>query len=328
MSYSTNELDNFSLALPITQNARRTAQQFANEQPTPQKAEQVRLNTLAVYAVNDYLQMMGVPTNLKASDSWNPVLRLCADVADLEVTGIGRLECRPHRLHQETCYVPPEVWADRIGYIVVQIDEQTFEATILGFTQHTATEELPISRLQPVENLIDRLHPSELPLVSTPTPQRPRVNLGQWLVNAFETGWETLESLLTPAEPNFAFRFRSAPDFALTDSELPDNSIRRAKSIDLGMQLAGHPVALVVELQPESDTKTNILLQVHPTGEQLYLPPLLQLTVLDETGFVFLEAQSRSADNYVQLQFSGFRGEQFSVKVSLGDASVTEDFTI
>jgi hypothetical protein len=328
MPISTSELDEFSLPLPITQTARRTAQQFANEQPTPHKAEQVRLNTLAVYAVNDYLQMMGVPTNLEVSDSWNPVLRLCADVADLDVTGVGRLECRPHRLHQETCHIPAEVWSDRVGYVIVQIDESSLEATVLGFTQSVTTEELPIRQLQPIEDLIDLIHqPTPSGALATPTIAQPsRVNLSQWLLNAFETGWQTVESLLSPAEPEWAFR--GAPDLAIADSELSAGGVRRAKPIDLGVQLAGYPVALIVELTPEPDGKTNILLQVHPTGNQTYLPPLLELTVLDESGAVFLEVEARSTDNYMQLEFSGFPGEQFSVKVALGDASVIEDFVV
>jgi hypothetical protein len=133
MSYNTNEMEDFALPLPITRMARRTAEEFANRQPTPQKAEQVRLNTLAVCVVNDYLQMMGIPTDLSVGDSWNPVVLLGADVADLEVTGVGRLECRPVRMHQQTCHIPPEVLSDRIGYVVVQIDESSLEATVLGF---------------------------------------------------------------------------------------------------------------------------------------------------------------------------------------------------
>ncbi len=331
MTYHTNEVEDFALPLPITQTARLTAQQFASMQPTPQKAEQVRLNTLAVYVVNDYLQMMGIPTDLSVSDSWNPVVRLCADVADLEVAGVGRLECRPVRRHQPTCYVPPEVWSDRIGYVVVEIDESYAEATVLGFAQTAATEELPINQLRPAEDLLDRLNqPIQVesavaPAVSGTTT---RVNLSQWLVNVFETGWQTLETLLNPVEPDLAFSFRSADSAVLVDAEQPDVGIRRAKLIDLGMQLAGYPVALIIELIPESDQRRNILLQVHPTGNQMYLPPLLQLTVLDESGLVFLEAQARSADNYIQLQFKGLPGEQFSVKVALGDVSVMEDFVV
>jgi hypothetical protein len=343
MAYHINEIEEFALPLPITQMARRTAQQFASQQPTDQKAEQVRLNTLAVYAVNDYLQMMGIPTDLAVSDSWNPVVRLCADVADLEVIGVGRLECRPVRKHQQTCYVPPEVRTDRIGYVVVQIDESSLEATVLGFcpianspnpswvTDETlAIDELPISQLQAVENLIDRLNqpiPSTVPATSVAA-QRPRVNLSQWFVNVFETGWQTIESFLNPAEPDLAFSFRSAESTLLIDDEQSDISVRRAKLIDLGMQIGGYPVALIVEVIPGFNDKSDIILQVHPTGNQIYLPPLLQLTVLDESGLVFLEAQARSADNYIQLQFSGLPSEQFSVRVALGDASIMENFVV
>lgn len=83
------------IPMPITQSAQQIALQFASEQPNEPKALQVYLNTLAVCAVNNYLRIMDVPTDLTASDSWNPVLRLAADVADLWVIGLGRLECRP-----------------------------------------------------------------------------------------------------------------------------------------------------------------------------------------------------------------------------------------
>ncbi len=330
MTYHTNEIEDFSLPLPITQSARRTAQQFASEQPTPQKAEQVRLNTLAVCAVNDYLQLIGISTDLSLSDSWNPVMRLCANVADLEVTGVGRLECRPITRQQQTCYVPPEVWSDRVGYVVVQIDESSCEATVLGFAQAAAIEELPLNQLRPVEDLIDQLNqPMQLEATVTSAVSKvTEVNLSQWLVNAFESGWQAIESLLNPTQPDLAFSFRSAPGSVVAEEELANTGVRRAKLVDLGIELANYPIILMVELTPESEQRRNILLQVHPGGNQTYLPPLLQLTVLDESGLVFLEAQSRTADNYIQLQFSGLPGEQFSVRVALGDAYVTEDFVI
>lgn len=331
MTYSTNETEDLALPLPITLTARRIAQQFASGQPTAQKAEQVRLNTLAVCVVNDYLQMLGTSTDISKSDSWNPVVRLGADVADLVVTGIGRLECRPIRAYEPTCLIPAEVCSDRIGYVVVQIDESFREATVLGFTQTAATLELPISQLRPLEDLIDHLERLMQPVATarSAVAGRTRVNLSQWLEDVFEAGWQTVEALLNPPETGLAFSFRSADSSVVTAaSTLPEAGIRRGKLIDLGMQLAASPVALIVELRPESEVKTNILLQVHPTGSQTYLPPSLQLIVLDESGSTFLEAQARSADNYIQLQFSGEPEERFSVKITLGDASITEHFVI
>lgn len=101
----------------------------------------------------------------------------------------------------------------------------------------------------------------------------------------------------------------------------------RGRMIDLGIQLVRHPVALIVYFNPESNNKWNILLQLRPGGGQTYLPPEVQMIVLD-AGEVFLEARSRSADNWIQLEFSGQPGERFSVKVALGDASIVEDFVI
>ncbi|MFE1746975.1 DUF1822 family protein [Coleofasciculus sp. H7-2] len=330
MTYNTHELEDFALPLPITQAARRLAQQFATQQPTPHKAEQVLLNTLSVFVVNDYLQMMGIPTNLAASDSWNPIVRLCSDVADLEVPGIGRLECRPLRSTEQICHIPPEVWSDRIGYVMVQIDESLREASVLGFTPSIATSELPISQLRSPEDLIDRLQQLMHPATVAPASSlnrsfsRTQANLSQWFNNVFEAGWQTVETLLTPAS-NLAFSFRG--DVVAPSLEQPEAAVRKAKLIDLGIEIADLSVALVVEINPESEEKTNILLQVHPTGSQTYLPPSLKLIVLND-GSNFLEAESRNADDYIQLEFSGSPGEQFSVRVALGNASIQEDFVI
>lgn len=54
----------------------------------------------------------------------------------------------------------------------------------------------------------------------------------------------------------------------------------------------------------------------------------MQLTVLDKSGAVFLEAQARSADNYIQLKFRGEPKEEFTVQVALHDACVKEHFVI
>ena len=54
-----------SLEMPITRKSLATAEQFASEQPHPQQQEQVRLNTLAVLAVHDYLELIAIETELQ-----------------------------------------------------------------------------------------------------------------------------------------------------------------------------------------------------------------------------------------------------------------------
>jgi len=199
---------------------------------------------------------------------------------------------------------------------------------VLGFIQTAATEYIPISELQPLEDLCDRL--SELKQLVEVIHELPLqvACLSQWLENVFDTSWQTLEALLGSTQTNLAFSFRRNDNSQETSSQHHEASVRRAKLIDLGLQLAGHSVALIVELRQASQQKTDILIQVHPTGSQTYLQPLLQLIVLDESEEIFLEAQARSADNYIQLQFSGKPRERFSVKVALGDVSITENFVI
>jgi Protein of unknown function (DUF1822) len=333
MTYSTQNVEEFALPLPITQQARHTAQQFARYHPTPQKADQVRLNTLAVAVVNDYLQLMGIETDLSASDSWSPVMQLYADVADLQIRGAGRLECRP--IHgsgspDQRCAIPPDVWEDRIGYVVVDINESLQEATLLGFVAHAAVEELAIGQLQSPETLLDHLDRILHPLTQrvAEAAEQTLVNLSQWFQNVFETGWQAADSLLNSGGLTPAFGFRGATRSSLEPTARQEPAIRRAKLIDLGIQIANYPVALVVELNPNPNQTVEVCLQVHPTQAQPYLPPELKLVVLDQSGNRFLEAQSREADNYIQLIFSGNPGERFSIQVALGEASVTEDFVI
>jgi hypothetical protein len=314
MTFSTQS--EFALPLPIPRSALATAQQFADEQPTPQKAAQIQLNTLAVSVVNDYLQLMGIDTDLTASDCWNPVTRLCADVADLVLPHVGRLECRPVSPDRTTCHVPPEVWDDRAGYVIVQIDEALQAAIVLGFTPTVDSETVSLKSLRSPEDLIDHLYELRQPELA-----RSLVSLNQWFQGIFETGWQSVESLLNPSEVRFAYRGReSAIDFP-----------RRAKLINLGIQDLGiqdhHSVALVIELRPQANEQTEILLQVHPTNTA-FLPPQLHLSVLDDIDNTFLEVQSRNADNYIQLQFSGNAGEQFKVSIALEDAHVIEKFVI
>jgi hypothetical protein len=348
MIYNPGVREDFAVPLPITENARRTAEDFASQQATPAKAEQVRLNTLAVCVVNDYLQMMGMTTDIEASDSWNQLLRLFANVADLELPGVGRLECRPIQAQTPSCTIPPEVWDLRVGYVVVEIDDQLEEAKLLGFVPSARVEELPLNQLQSPENFLDYVYTLRLKSDIQPAPSSIQVNLTQWLAGVFASGWQTVESLLNPPQlsPDFAFRswdtrttldvseFASRSEDALTT---PDTTtpVRRAKLISWGVELNESPLVLVVEVTPVNapsavggnEPPIRILLQLYSVN-QTHLPTGVQLTVLDETGQQILQAISRNLDQYLQLQMGGTPGEAFTVQVSFGDASAVEEFVI
>ncbi|MEG4251864.1 DUF1822 family protein [Microcoleus sp. AT3-A2] len=191
-----------SLPMPITQKALQLAQQFATQQRHPQRHEQVYLNTLAVLAVRDYLKIIDIETDLTQCDSWNPVIRLFADAADLYVKGLGKIECRPinnrpqnqendhnSSAHPpEICPVPVEARAERIGYIAVEIDEEEKEARLLGFSPTAEEGELLLSKLHSLDDFLEHLEH----LFDS------KINLRQWLVNVFTSDWQPFEAVFNP----------------------------------------------------------------------------------------------------------------------------------
>jgi len=313
------------LPMPMTRRAIQTAVQFAAQQTNPQKKQQVYLNTLAVWAVHDYLQLMEIDTNLSKSDSCNPLVRQWADVADLPVRGLGKLECRPvlacrrveqpDALSSPICRVPPEVWDDRIGYVVVEIDEHRKQATILGFAKTAGNGELFLNQLESVHALLEHLEYLA----------QPEVNLSQWLNNSIDAGWQTLEELLSPHQ--LAFNFRSATQIETSQTENLPQGVKRGKLLCLGQPSELFQVALVVELSPKAFAGMSIWVKLYPTGSQTLLPPELQLMVLDEADIPVMQAEARNTEN-IQLRFSGSPGERFSIKVALGEFSLTEAFVI
>ena len=313
----------FTFTGPISPAARRRAEQLCRQQATPEKGEQVRLNTLSVSFVNSYLQCMGFETDLEASDSWNPVHQTLMDVADLSLKSLGFLECRPVRGEPQFVYVPPEVQSNRIGYVVVQISRSFREATLLGFVTQVQTEFLPLSQLQPLSNLLDYLEDLTQVKKGEIAPRlllknKSLINLKQWLKEIFEADWQEVENILGTQTAALALSLRSSNNVLVS----------RGKLIELGKETNGQSVVIVVALSPENSQSMDIIVEVHPTSGQTYITPNLQLTVLDYEGAAVMEAQARSSNKNIQLQFSGEPGERFSIKVALEDVSVIEDFII
>jgi len=153
------------------------------------------------------------------------------------------------------------------------------------------------------------------------------INLSEWLKNpeSSQYHWQPVELFLSNQEGNLSSRYASAPRSRSADAETPTRSVSKVREIPL----PGHPLVLIINCQLESDGRRDILVRLYPsTEEQTYLPQGVQLIILDESGEVFLEAQSRSADNWIQLEFRGEAGEPFSIKVVFGDLSVTDNFAI
>lgn len=141
------------------------ARKFAASQPNAEKNQQVYRNTLAVLAVNTFVQELRYKTDLDAGESWHPVLRMFHNVADLVLPGIGKIECCPVMLG-ETAISLPQVRENRIAYLAVGFAEPFDKVKLLGFIPAVEileeTEEISLTNLKPIEELLDYLDRIEL----------------------------------------------------------------------------------------------------------------------------------------------------------------------
>lgn len=160
-----NNTENRLLNVPLGREAHHFAKQSVTEVmsliPINQKREigkQIYLNSLAIYAVNSYLQWLDYETNLNG-DFANSLLRSRLNIADLIITGIGNLECRYLWDNETSLTIPNEVTENRIGYVLVQFSEALNQAKLLGFTNELNDHQtISINDLKSLDDLIDYLY--------------------------------------------------------------------------------------------------------------------------------------------------------------------------
>lgn len=149
------------LTVPIELKAHEMARQLAAVQSTVQKGKRVYLNALAVYAVHSYLKWLQIETHLEGSDSFNPAKTALANVADLLITGIGSLECRPVLPGETSIFLPEEVIENRIGYVGVQFSDRLDSVQLLGFAPTfdslNPPQQFAVAELKPIDALIDQI---------------------------------------------------------------------------------------------------------------------------------------------------------------------------
>ncbi|MEL7039426.1 MAG: DUF1822 family protein [Cyanobacteria bacterium J06592_8] len=305
------------LTIPITSRERRLAEQFKMQHAQPELTEQVYRNTLAVWAVNYYCQCLEIPTNLEGSDSWDSVMQSLSDVADLNLPGIGQLECRPVESGATTVEIPAEVWGDRIAYIIVELNPFYTEAKLLGFLPSTSTGKVPLSLLQPLENLPDVLAPPQPQIIT---------DLSDWLHHQFEESWQAIDSFIKDTQIAYAVRTKYAYRTVPESSSGGKPAVERIKLLGAEIEQAGKPLAMLVEVKPTSISEVDIGIEVSPT-QVSESPQNLHVMILDETGDVLMEAQAKSTEE-IKLEFSGEKGDRFSVQLVWDDLCLTEQFAI
>lgn len=298
-----------NLTVPISVEAKTIATQFQLQQSNPQKSQQIYRNTIAVYVVKLYLESIGWETDFSSSSNCIPLMENMMNVAELNVKNYGKVECVAVFPEVDKIHIAKELWLDRIAYIAVEFGESATEAKLLGFLKNVSTEEITTSKLFPVYEL-----PSYL------TSLKKIVNLSQWFQNIFVADWDIADELIKTQELALGFR---------TTQMAKENTIKAAKLIDLGIELEHQSIALLMSLTPVEDGKVGIRVQLHPTGNEIYLPPNLKLAMLSKSGENLQKVETRGQDNYIQLKwFKARPGKFFSLHVSIHELSWIENFVI
>ena len=323
-------------SIKLTLSDRLHAQEFSQQQSRAEKAQQVYKNTLAVTAVNTYLQCLGWITSLKTSDSWNYLMQTLLDTADLELPNYGKLECRPVESAHNVMVIPEEVTQKRVAYIAVSIEESQNSARILGFTTETTALTVPLDRLRAIAELPEYLEQYHHNLIHQ---NQALPKLSSWLLGGVEAGWQKWETFLA-TQPNLAFLDSSQGKFCFrsfasqvssetnVSRETLTTGISRVKLWNLGNPDNYIEIALVISLSSVKLSELEVSVKVCPTNEHNYLPSGLLIQILDETQQPVLQAHTKSTNEAIEFFLSGEIGEFFSIQAVFDDAVKTESFMI
>lgn len=328
MTHSSQSLSHPIIPVPIASESEQLARDLAQQHPMQEHAEQVYRNLLAVFTVNNYVKILGLPTDLTHCDCWNPFLRMTLNVADLEIVGYGRLECRPvsqaDLLPEATSYiVPADIDEDeRIGYVVVQIDGdlERYEpktAQILGFTKQSQNGMIDLTNLTSMFELPDYL----ATCLETQTPKPFVTHLTRWFENTVEQSWQAVDELLHPSlMPSYQVR-------ALTEVHALSDRVF-AKLLTLDTVYDGQSVFLIVKVTDSAKAELDIELKICSASDQVFLPPGLDVTVVDEDNQSVMNAQARAENRWVEMGFHAERGDRFQLRIQLDTVVLTEFFLV
>jgi hypothetical protein len=316
--------------MPLTLHHHYRADQLRQRQAAS-KAKQIFLNALAVQAAADYLTCMGVLVDLDNSEGLNPLVQVLSDSAGLLLPGQGTLECRPVLPDAEACWIPPETWSDRLGYLAVQVNADLTEAQLIGFLPSVESEQVELSQFQSIEGVLDVLEPSAGLASTRQSIEQTITQLGQWLQGMVSSGWQTMDELLTGSDlqPALSFRAADAPEAWMTRGKiitLPTSPVP-SQYYSLAVDTPEAQVALFVGVLPNTETEVEVWVRVCPLAPSSYLPHDMLIQVLDRNGESVMQAQSRQTD-MIQLRFQASHNESFCLQLSLDDWSITEAFVI
>ncbi|MBW4667843.1 MAG: DUF1822 family protein [Cyanomargarita calcarea GSE-NOS-MK-12-04C] len=302
----TDKLDvllELAIPLPIPVSFRRQAETYALQYFTQDVRERVYFNTLAVLVANEYFRMLGFETNLAKPERWNAANRLWSEANEIELSGLGCLECCVIKLEQFSIVLPQESLSGNLGYLFVEINSQN-TATLLGFLPvshiETTDSEVLLTDLLSMDDMIDYLVPQEessfTQIVETNNltqefTDKKITYLRNWLNSIYEADWQP--------------------------------SMRDLKTVTCKktLELAGQTFEIQLSVSQDDEL---ILVRVIVQGASSSLPRGMQVSVPDESE-IYTETVNEEAD-LISIPLELSKGEEFWVELRIGQSFIREYF--
>lgn len=286
--------------VPLTRLAHQEAQAYYHPQKNSQKAKEIYLNYLAIYAVDYYLNCFGIMTKKEDKSLLAAINKTLLNVAELEIIGQGKIECRPVLPQQKNCYIPTETWQNRIGYVAVKFNQALTEAKLMGFIETVNQENVPLSNFQTMDTLWKKISVSKMTILS------------QWLTERIEQGWQDLQDLLNPK--------------LLTPIVRSSSFIQQGKMIYLSS--LSQPLILGVVIQKQENSEFGIVIEVFSSSSEESLPTGLEMQILDENQTPIMQALSKDNNPYLRFFIKGKQGDSFTAKLSFKSIIFAQNFII
>jgi hypothetical protein len=304
MSDKLSVLRDLAISFPVTASFRQQANAYALQYFSPETRKRIYFNTLAILVADAYLRLLCFETNLTTPERWNAAHRLWNEANELELLGLGNLECCVIATGQHSVFLPPETLSNchPIGYLFIEIASSEKEATLIGFLPavhpEVAEEEVAIADLQSMDDFITYLTQQE---ASSPVqidepddlklefPQK-ITYLRNWLNNIYESDWQ-------PSKRGTA--------------------ICKKK-----LQLAGQIFEMELSISQSNDELISVTVIVQ--CENASLPIGMQVSVPDESD-IYTETVNTTGD-LITISMEFCSGEEFWVELRIGETFIREYF--
>lgn len=299
-----NVLQDLAIPFPITASFRHQARAYAAQYFIPNIQQRIYLHTLAVFVADAYFQILGFETNLNRPERWDVIKRLWSEANELELLGLGNLECCVIAREQEKIILPFDIVSNNIGYLFIEIADSEKEAVLMGFLPafDTKHEELQITDLQSMDDLIDSLSEKETSLlvetaeideISLEFTEKKITYLRNWLNNIYEGDWQ------------------------------PATRDLRNATCKKNISLAGQIFKMQLSISQNNHDQL-IFVTVTIQGENTFLPMGMQVSVPDESD-IHTETVNETGD-LIKIPLELSPDEEFWVELRIGETFIREYF--